>query len=264
MNHFRFHIGDYLKDAAHLSLLEHGVYLRLMQVYYTREEPIPEDQAARLIGARSQDERDALAAVIREFFKVVDGNCHQNRCQGEIDEWRRLSAEQAAKGRAGAAKRWSAPKHSNGHNRDLATVTELHGSGHAAAKNLDGRTIASNSQLPTTNKTPEVQEGETEGNGRQAPPPKASRARLAKPVKVPIPDGFTLDAELAAYVTAKIPDANPVAMFESFCGDARAKGWAYVDWRQAWQTYVRNCAPNSGHWAAGQYPKAGPAGVRWM
>src|SRR5688572_2756991 len=113
-----------MKDTSHLSLLEHGVYMRLIQVYYTREAPIPEDQVARLVGARSPEEREALAVVLKEFFREVDGNCHQNRCQAEIDEWHLLSAEQAAKGRAGAAKRWAEAKNSSGH--------ENHGKGHSA------------------------------------------------------------------------------------------------------------------------------------
>ena len=54
MNYYKRHIGDYMKDASHLSLLEHGVYMRLIDVYYTRESSIPEDQAARLIGARTK------------------------------------------------------------------------------------------------------------------------------------------------------------------------------------------------------------------
>ncbi|HTH08983.1 MAG TPA: YdaU family protein, partial [Acidovorax sp.] len=74
MNYYERHIGDYLKDTAHLSLLEHGVYTRLMDVYYTRESAIPEDQVARLIGARSKEEREALEAVLSEFFeRTADG-----------------------------------------------------------------------------------------------------------------------------------------------------------------------------------------------
>lgn len=83
-NWYKRHIGDYMKDAGHLSLLEHGVYTRLLDVYYSREAPIPDDQAARLIGARSKEERDALAYVLQEFFTLVDGAWHQARCGREL------------------------------------------------------------------------------------------------------------------------------------------------------------------------------------
>lgn len=85
MNYYKRHIGDYMKDASHLSLLEHGVFTRLLDVYYTREGPIPEDQAARLVGARSKEEREAVAVVCGEFFRLVDGCFVQSRCDREIE-----------------------------------------------------------------------------------------------------------------------------------------------------------------------------------
>lgn len=85
MNFYKRHIGDYIKAAGHLNLLEHGVYTRLMDVYYTREEGIPEDKAARLISARSKDELKALQNVLDEFFHIVDGLWIQSRCEAEID-----------------------------------------------------------------------------------------------------------------------------------------------------------------------------------
>lgn len=84
MNYYKRHIGDYMKDASHLSLLEHGVYARLMDVYYTREGSIPEAQAARLIGVRTKEDKEALATVVAEFFTVVDGHLVQQRCEREI------------------------------------------------------------------------------------------------------------------------------------------------------------------------------------
>lgn len=86
MNFYKRHIGDYLKDTAHLSLLEHGVYTRLLDVYYTREAGIPDDQAARLIGARARDELSALKVVLGEFFELVDGTWVQQRCEREIQD----------------------------------------------------------------------------------------------------------------------------------------------------------------------------------
>lgn len=89
MNYYRRHIGDYLKDTAHLTLLEHGIYARLLDVYYTREDGIPDAQAARLIGARTPDEIEALRAVLEEFFEPSDGGMwRQPRCEREIDAMR--------------------------------------------------------------------------------------------------------------------------------------------------------------------------------
>lgn len=65
MNYYEKHIGDYTKNTAHLSLLEHGVYNRLMDVYYTKEGPIHNSQVFRLIGARTDEEQQAGYLVHR-------------------------------------------------------------------------------------------------------------------------------------------------------------------------------------------------------
>ncbi len=82
--------------------------------------------------------------------------------------------------------------------------------------------------------------------------------------KISIPDDFTLTEDLREYAAKHLPDADIGELFEGFCGKARSKGWQYASWPQAWQEFVRNAKPNSGHFSAGQYPKAGAGGVRWM
>ena len=100
MNFYKRHIGDYIKKAGHLTLLEHGIYARLMDVYYTREAGIPEDKAARLIGARTKDEVQALSNVLDEFFTLVDGVWTQGRCEEEID----IASAKAEKNRENGSK----------------------------------------------------------------------------------------------------------------------------------------------------------------
>lgn len=84
MNWYERHIGDYMKDAAHLSLLEHGIYVRLMDVYYSREGPIPENDVFRLIGARDEAATAATLQVLQEFFRLENGAWRQKRCDEEI------------------------------------------------------------------------------------------------------------------------------------------------------------------------------------
>lgn len=112
MNFYKRHIGDYIKKAGHLTLLEHGVYARLMDVYYTREAGIPEDKVGRLIGARSKEELQALSNVLDEFFTLVDGLWTQGRCEEEIGN----ASEKAEKNRTNGAK--------GGRPRKLATEQE--------------------------------------------------------------------------------------------------------------------------------------------
>lgn len=86
MNYYSHHIGDYLSATAHLSLLEHGVYRRLIDVYYIHEAPLPAEvkQIYRLVGAKSKDEREAVDTVLEEFFTKVDAGWSQSRCDFEI------------------------------------------------------------------------------------------------------------------------------------------------------------------------------------
>ena len=42
MNYYQRHIGDYARDTGHLSLLEHGVYMVLLDYHYASEAGIPE------------------------------------------------------------------------------------------------------------------------------------------------------------------------------------------------------------------------------
>ncbi len=103
MNYYERHIGDYLKDTAHLSLLQHGIYARLMDVYYTRESALPDADAMRLIGARTKDEKVAGASVLAEFFTLVSGEWQQGRCDAEIARYK----DKQEKARRSAEARWS-------------------------------------------------------------------------------------------------------------------------------------------------------------
>jgi uncharacterized protein YdaU (DUF1376 family) len=86
VNYYKRHIGDYAAATRHLSLLEHGVYAMLLDVYYASEKPLPADlsSAQRLVGAKNKVERDAVTTVLKEFFRLGDDGWHQIRCDEEI------------------------------------------------------------------------------------------------------------------------------------------------------------------------------------
>lgn len=113
---------------------------------------------------------------------------------------------------------------------------------------------------PFTNPSPTlskpVSETETETEGLTL-----SKGKTRKPAKTRLPPDFTLTSELATYATAKLPDCDPASLFEQFAGQARAKGWEYVDWPTAFQVYCRNARKDSGHFSAGQYPRRSAGGV---
>lgn len=84
MNYYERHLGDYTKDTAHLSMVEHGAYTLLLDRYYATEAGIPADQAHRVARARSKEEKAAVDAVLAEFFDLVDGVWTNGRAEEEI------------------------------------------------------------------------------------------------------------------------------------------------------------------------------------
>ena len=84
MNYYERHLGDYAKDTAHLTMLEHGAYALLLDRYYSTEQGIPANQVHRLARARTEEEKQAVDAVLEEFFTLEDGVWINNRAEEEI------------------------------------------------------------------------------------------------------------------------------------------------------------------------------------
>jgi uncharacterized protein YdaU (DUF1376 family) len=84
MNYYERHLGDFVRDTAHLSMLEDGAYNRLLDRYYATEAGIPDVQKYRVARAHSKDEKNAVDAVLAEFFTLDDGVWIQKRAEQEI------------------------------------------------------------------------------------------------------------------------------------------------------------------------------------
>lgn len=101
MNYYERHLGDYARDTAHLSMIEHGAYGLLLDRYYATEKPIPADQVHRLARARSPEEVKAVDDVLKEFFTLVDGAWSHTRCDAEIAKKETKAKAAQANGRSG-------------------------------------------------------------------------------------------------------------------------------------------------------------------
>jgi uncharacterized protein YdaU (DUF1376 family) len=106
VNFYPFHIGDYTSATAHLSMIEDSAYRRLLDIYYTRESPIPADmkQACRLVRAQTKEERTAVESVLAEFFTLTAEGWRHARCDAEIA----VHNDKRAKASRSAAGRWAA------------------------------------------------------------------------------------------------------------------------------------------------------------
>jgi uncharacterized protein YdaU (DUF1376 family) len=133
MNFYPRHLGDYARDAGHLSLAEHGAYTLLLDRYYASERPIGREEAFRICHANSKTDRAAVTRVLQEFFQWTEEGYRNKRADEEI-LW---AKEKSKKAKASASLRWNqGVSHANG----MRTHSE---------RNADA--MLSNNQYPITN-----------------------------------------------------------------------------------------------------------------
>jgi len=89
MNWYKHYMGDFARDTAHLTILQHGVYRLLLDHYYATEKPLQADILAlqRIIRATTPDEQDAVKTVLKEFFCLKDGFYHNDRADRELSKY---------------------------------------------------------------------------------------------------------------------------------------------------------------------------------
>lgn len=107
MNYYEHHLGDYAEATAHLSFIEDAAYSRLMRKVYATEAPLPSDikSVQRLVGARTKEEREAVAVVLEEFFVLEADGWHNERCDIEIAKYQKKALHNREVGKLGGRPR---------------------------------------------------------------------------------------------------------------------------------------------------------------
>lgn len=124
MKYYPHHIGDFDKKTRHLTRLERSVYRDMLDMYYDTEKPLPLDidVLCRRIIARTNEERTAVEQVLNEFFTASEHGWVNDRCDSEIEAFRRSVEQKSAAGKASAAKRATKNQQPfNGRSTDDAT-----------------------------------------------------------------------------------------------------------------------------------------------
>lgn len=223
MNYYEHHLGDYLRDTAHLSMLEDGAYRRLLDAYYIREEPLPASsiEIYRLVRAREKSVRAAVDAVLTEFFSLGDDGWRHARCDREISRFQ----DKQRKAKASADARWS--------NRASLSAAPSVGNANASADAMrsDMRTHSERNaprarpQTPvTSNQSPEEK--------------KKNPAGSKKPPRRPLPDDFDVSDRVRRWAGEKGFDRLEQHL-EAFLAKCRANGYAYADWDSAFMEAIR-------------------------
>ena len=111
MHYYTKHIKDYKTDTAHLTLLEHGVYNSLIDLYILSENPLEPNlqKLCRLIHAKTDDETKAVKDILAEFFIESDDGYRQKKCDQELI--RIFGKSESA--RKSAKHRWSSERNAN-------------------------------------------------------------------------------------------------------------------------------------------------------
>ena len=222
MNYYEHHLGDYLRDTAHLTMVEDGAYRRLLDAYYIKELPLPKAvrDIYRLVRAGSKVEKDAVSIVLGEFFSEGDDGWRHKRCDTEIARYQ----DKQAKAKRSAEARWGAPKpHSDGN----ANASKPHDAPDMRTHS-DGNAL----QSPDTSSTPI--------------PPRGAKAAVslktwAESVKAKgeklIPED---DAVFDYAATVGIPDDFLSLAWQEFrYRYSQPDAKRYRDWRQVFRKAVR-------------------------
>jgi uncharacterized protein YdaU (DUF1376 family) len=205
INYYERHLGDYARDTAHLSMLEHGAYTVLLDRFYATEQGIPQDQVHRIARARSKDERAAVDAVLAEFFVLEDGAYVQKRALGEISK---------AQARINAARE-------------------------------NGKTGGRPRRNPEeTRPEPTGFPDETQVKALQSPPlqspPSSLRSERAPRPSKRCPEGFVVTDEAKAAMRLECPTVDLEAETRKFRDHTYPV--ARSDWPATWRNWIRKAA----------------------
>lgn len=204
MNYYERHLGDYARDTAHLSMVEHGAYTLLLDRYYATERGIPSDQVHRLARARTDDERMAVDVVLGEFFQLVDGLWVHGRVEVEIEK---------AAGRISAARE-------NGRKGGRPRKEETQKKPSGFSPGYENETQHEPSEKLTNHQTPPKSERETHAGTPSGDAGKALRSAGCSTLNLTNPDflaalaeGVTPDEFAAAANEASDRGIGPGARF---------------------------------------------------
>lgn len=92
MNYYPFHIGDFRSGCMHISPLERWLYRDMLDVMYDTEKPLPNDLEAicRLIGAKADEHKAAVASVLEVKFIRTESGYTQVRVSKELARYKRM------------------------------------------------------------------------------------------------------------------------------------------------------------------------------
>ena len=155
MNFYPHHISDFNNATRHLTRVERSVYRDAIELYYDAESVLTSnfERLSKRLLCVSDEEKEALKAVLDEFFELHDDGYYHERCDLEIEKYR---ANSSAKARAGKASAEARRKKKKARNKQKSTGVEqvLNTAITKREQNLTNQEPITNNQEPIENTCP--------------------------------------------------------------------------------------------------------------
>ena len=114
MHYYQRNIGDYARDTGHLSVLEHGLYVLMLDWYYLNERPITDFDLKRI----SRGMVDEARTVLCEYFKETEDGWIHSYADRVIEAYHQKAEKNRKNGQMGGR-----PK-ADGNPEETQTVSE--------------------------------------------------------------------------------------------------------------------------------------------
>jgi len=206
----------YLSDTLHLTLEEHGAYLKILMISWRSPNGLmPDDDGriATMLGITKARWQKKLRPALEPFFTIEGGFFSQKRLQSERKWVEEKRAKQSEAGKASALKRQETPSTDDG----LANQQ-------AGQQNGNPSTLP----LPISKKV-------SKKDSPPIPPPRKNGAKITLPPEwSPNPKAFDIALEEG------YDDKITFWLADQFRDSALANGRRYADWDRAFYTWVRN------------------------
>jgi uncharacterized protein YdaU (DUF1376 family) len=240
LNYYRRYVGDYLRDTARLSMLEHGAYNLLLDYYYADEKPLPDDKEEIYLMVRAMHaaDRKAVDKILGLYFTWQPDGYHQKRVDHEIA----VSQSARANGKQGGRphKPFAKPDTEPDHEPEWKPLSETE-----VVTGLEtgsvSESIPGSGHPPTTNHQP------------PASIPQPERKPSRKKSATALPPDFGISDRVKDWAAEK-GHRYLAEHLEAFVSKVKAKGYTYVDWDEAFMNAVREDWAKVGE----RMPKAGP------
>jgi uncharacterized protein YdaU (DUF1376 family) len=99
MHFYRFYINDYMVSTRHLSNDEDLCYRRLLDLYYTEEEPLADDK--QMLSRKIQMKADVVEVILNEKFEKTPEGWINGRALAEITAYAQLCEKKSTAGKSG-------------------------------------------------------------------------------------------------------------------------------------------------------------------